>query len=133
MKAILDTNVLVAAFTARGLCSELFERVLYDHDLIISQHLLDEFEEVLVRKFGFTASKVEQAVALLRRVGVMIEPVPLDRPVCRDPDDDLVLALAAHAGADSIVTGDRDLLDLESFQNVPILSPRGFWLLEGKR
>jgi putative PIN family toxin of toxin-antitoxin system len=133
VKAILDTNVLVAAFTARGLCSELFERVLYDHDLIISQHLLDEFEEVLVRKFGFTAAKVEQAVALLRRVGVMIEPAPLDRPVCRDPDDDLVLALAAHAGADSIVTGDRDLLDLESFQNVPILSPRGFWLLEGKR
>ena len=74
----MDTNVLVAAFTARGLCSELFERVLYDHDLIISQHLLSEFEEVLVRKFGFTAAKVEQAVALLRRVGVMIEPVPLE-------------------------------------------------------
>ena len=133
MKAILDTNVLVAAFTARGLCSELFERVLYDHDLIISQYLLTEFEEVLVRKFGFTAAKVKQAVALLRRVGVMVEPVPLEHPVCRDPDDDLVLALAAHAAADCIVTGDRDLLDLEKFQSGPILSPRDFWLLEGRQ
>lgn len=133
MKAILDTNVLVAAFTARGLCSDLLERVLSDHNLIISQHLLNEFEQVLVGKFDFTAATVKEAVALLRRVGVMVEPVPLPSPVCRDPDDDLVLALAVQASADCIVSGDRDLLDLERFESVPILSPRDFWLLEGQQ
>ncbi|MGB6367702.1 MAG: putative toxin-antitoxin system toxin component, PIN family [Thermoanaerobaculia bacterium] len=133
MKVVLDTNVLIAAFTTRGLCSELLERVLSDHELIVSTHLLVEFERVLVGKFGFTDSKVKQAVALLRRVGVIVEPGPLDRPVCRDPDDDLVLALGVQAGAKCIVTGDRDLLDLERLQSVPILSPRDFWILEGKR
>ena len=133
MKVVLDTNVLIAAFTSRGLCSELLERVLSDHELIISQHLLVEFERVLVGKFGFTAANVKQAVALLHRVGVVVEPVPLDRPVSRDPDDDLVLALGVQAGAKCIVTGDRDLLDLERFRSVPILSPRDFWLLEGRQ
>lgn len=133
MKVVLDTNVLIAAFTARGLCSELLERVLSDHQLIISQHLLVEFEKVLVGKFGFTEAKVNQALTLLRKVGVIVEPDPLDRPVSRDPDDDWVLALGARVGATCIVTGDRDLLELEKFESVPILSPRDFWLLEAKR
>ena len=133
MKVVLATNVLIAAFTTRGLCSELLERVLCDHELVVSQHLLVDFERVLVGKFGFTEAKVKQAVALLRRVGVIVEPVPLDRRGSRDSNDDLDLALASQAEADCIVTGDRDLLDLEKFQSVPILSPRDFWLLEGRQ
>ena len=43
--------------------------------------------------------------------------------MCRDPDDDAVLALAITADVDFIVSGDKDLLDLEIFQNIPILKP----------
>jgi predicted nucleic acid-binding protein len=54
---------------------------------------------------------------------VVIEPVPLPRPVCRDPDDDAVLALVLAAQVDFIVSGDNDLLDLQAFESIPIVSP----------
>jgi putative PIN family toxin of toxin-antitoxin system len=41
----------------------------------------------------------------------------------RDPDDAHVLACAVSAGADAMVTGDKDLLDLESFEGIPIIDP----------
>jgi predicted nucleic acid-binding protein len=53
----------------------------------------------------------------------VIDPPPLARPVCRDPDDDAVLALGIAAQADMIVSGDDDLLSLGNFEGIPILSP----------
>lgn len=53
----------------------------------------------------------------------MIEPPPLPQPVCRDPDDDEVLALAIAAQADLIISGDNDLLVLLQFNGIPIVSP----------
>ena len=53
-------------------------------------------------------------------------PVPLTSDVCRDPDDIKVLGLAVASNADYIVTGDKDLLVLKSFQGIPILNPRSF-------
>jgi predicted nucleic acid-binding protein len=47
----------------------------------------------------------------------------LAAPVCRDPDDDEVLALARATQVDLIVSGDKDLLDLNSFDNIPIVTP----------
>ena len=45
---------------------------------------------------------------------------------CRDPDDDMLLETALMGAADCLVTGDRDLLEMSAFQNIPILSPTGF-------
>ena len=53
----------------------------------------------------------------------VIEPPPLPQPVCRDPDDDEVLALAIAAKVELIVSGDNDLLSLASFEGVPIFAP----------
>lgn len=54
----------------------------------------------------------------------MIGPVSLPKPVCRDPDDDHVLACALATPADAIVSGDKDLTDLGSYQGIPILGAR---------
>jgi uncharacterized protein len=54
---------------------------------------------------------------------LVIDPVPLPRQVCRDPDDDAVLALARFALADLIISGDDDLLSLGSFEGIPIVTP----------
>ena len=53
----------------------------------------------------------------------VIEPPPLAQPVCRDPDDDELLALALAAQVDLIVSGDDDLLVLQAIEGIPILTP----------
>jgi predicted nucleic acid-binding protein len=59
----------------------------------------------------------------VRQLAELIDPPPLERPVCRDSTDDHVLALALSANADMVVSGDDDLLVLRSFTNIPIVTP----------
>ena len=132
MRVVLDTNVLIAAFIARGVCTDLFERVVDEHELILSPFILEEFERVMTRKFGMNRDRVARAIDLLHRKGHIVTPTPLDSPVCRDPDDDQILALAFDGDAQVLVTGDDDLLVLSSFNGVPIISPREF-LVNPKR
>ena len=63
---------------------------------------------------------------LYRRQATWVEPKPLAHPVCRDSDDDWVLATAITGAAEAIVTGDDDLLSLEAHQGVRIMTPRRF-------
>jgi putative PIN family toxin of toxin-antitoxin system len=126
MRVVLDTNVLIAAFIARGACSDVFERVVNEHELTLSPFVLEEFERVMTRKLGLDGDRVARAVTLLRRKGIVVEPALLDAPVCRDPDDDQILALAREDGVRFLVTGDDDLLILGVFDGVPIISPRQF-------
>ena len=130
MRVVLDTNVLVAAFVARGVCTDVFERVIADHELVLSPHILDEFERVMTAKLGFDRIRVERALALFRRVGRVVTTEPLEEPVCRDRDDDAVLPLARSSGATCLVTGDDDLLILKDFEQIPIISPRAFLTFE---
>ena len=130
MRVVLDTNVLVAAFVARGICTDVFERVIADHELVLSPHILDEFDRVMTSKLGFDQTRVERALTLFRRVGRVVTPEPLKEPVCRDREDDAVLALARSSGATCLVTGDDDLLVLKIFEQIPIVSPRAFLTFE---
>ena len=77
-----------------------------------------KFDAILI------ASKTsrERSLAEIHALAEIITPAPLPEPVCRDPDDDEVLALALAASVDCIVSGDLDLLDLHQFQNIPILT-----------
>ncbi len=131
MKLVLDTNVLIAAFIARGLCSDLLEHCAVHHDIVLSEPILSEFSRTLERKFGFGVREVRAADHLLRSRFLLVPPAFLEGPVCRDPDDDVILATALAASAAAVVTGDRDLLDLKSFRGVTILSPSEFWRFEG--
>lgn len=50
MRVVLDANVIIAAFAARGLCEAVLELCLSDHDIIVSRHLLDEVRRHVVGK-----------------------------------------------------------------------------------
>lgn len=56
----------------------------------------------------------------------MVTPQPLDQPVCRDPDDDFILATAVTGRADCLVTGDKDLLVIRRYETVEIVRPADF-------
>jgi putative PIN family toxin of toxin-antitoxin system len=129
VKLVLDTNVLLAAILAPGLCRELVRKRCRAHVLCASPVLVAELADKLRRKFGADPADVPLYVAYRQRVQ-LVEAPPLAVRVCRDADDDMVLATALAAQADIIVTGDDDLLVLESFQGIRILAPRQFMALD---
>lgn len=123
MTVVLDTNVLVAALVAKGLCLEVVQRTIRMRCLASSTALLDELESMLHLKFEVTPA-VALFLALLREQTTLVDPFVLPQPVCRDPDDDVVLGTALAAGADVIVTGDNDLLVLGVYEGIRIETPR---------
>ncbi|MBM3702919.1 MAG: putative toxin-antitoxin system toxin component, PIN family [Actinobacteria bacterium] len=133
MKIFFDTNELIAAFIVRGTCSELFDHCLLEHKIYISQWVLDELYEKLVRKFRFPKTKVDQIVNFIRKNTEMLTYTPLSTPICRDPDDDYVLASAVSGNVDCLISGDEDLLVLKNFQGLPIIRPGDFWRFEKEK
>ena len=125
MTVVLDTNVLVAALVASGLCHEVVHRCLRGHTVVSSAALLDELEKTLRDRFSLTP----QARLFLKQLRAhirLVDAPPLPAPVCRDPDDDVVLATAVAGQADAVVTGDQDLLVLKVYERIRILTPREF-------
>ncbi len=127
MTVVLDTNVLVATFATRGLCQSVLELCLDRHTMATSERLIQELLISLKRKIRLPVAVVSDVEAYLRSVTHVVEAGPLPAPVCRDPDDDHVLAVSAAAGAEMIVTGDADLLVLQRYLGIEIVSPRSFW------
>lgn len=133
MKIFADTNVLVSTFTARGLCADLLEIILADHQLMTGEFVLQELKRVLTKKLKVPERKVSNVLQFLRNHHV--EPIP-DNPSeieVRDEDDRWVLESAIRAKADVVVTGDKDLLDIsKQVPQLRILTPRKFWELVQK-
>lgn len=132
MKLVLDTNVLIAAFIARGTCSELLEYCVVHHEVVLSVAILDELCDVLTRKFKFLPEEARQVACLLKSRVRMVDPKPLATSLCRDPDDDQILATALTAQCHAIVTGDKDLTDLCQVDGIAIMTPSEFWQFEAE-
>ena len=130
MRIVIDTNVLVSAvLSQQGPSHALWDHVLNTRlELFVTQALLDEFADVISRdKFAAVLARTthtSQALVLkLRESAELVASAPLPRPVSRDPDDDHVIAAAVAAQAEWIVTGDRDLLVLGSYEGIAIITP----------
>jgi putative PIN family toxin of toxin-antitoxin system len=126
MKIVLDANVIIAAFAARGLCESIMEVCLIEHEILLCDELSEEILRNLRLKIKLSAKIIDDIGDLLQEHASMINPAPLAPDICRDPDDVKILGLAVTASANYIVTGDKDLLVLKEFQGIPILSPRAF-------
>ena len=127
MRIFLDTNVLVSAYTARGLCAELLELILTDPQcsLLTGEFNLSELRSVLRRRpFRVPPALIAEIERELKDQTIIPKPLhPADEPV-RDPNDRWVLASAIAGHADLLVTGDTDLLDIADQSSLPIVTPR---------
>jgi len=121
---VFDTNVLFAAFVTSGLCAELYETARDLGAIRISESIAAELRANLVAKAGLSRAEADAVLAMIGRDAELVALRSLDAPACRDADDDWILATALSAEADCIVTGDKDLLVLQSFHGIPILDPR---------
>lgn len=129
MKVVLDTNVIIAAFATRGLCSALFELCLDRFEVVLSEPILKETIDNLRGKIQLPEAQCNMIDAYLRAHCSVSEIDDATPSACRDPNDLHVLGLAQHISADFIVTGDKDLLELARHERTRIVTPRGFWTI----
>lgn len=131
MKALFDTNVLLAAFLTEGVCAKLLTRARKrQFSLITCPFILHEFKRILAKKFSATKQERETALALIAEAATdIVHPSETPSGACRDSDDDNVLACAAEAEVEYLVSGDKDLLHMKTFKGIRIITPRDFELL----
>ncbi len=126
---VLDTNTLISRLLVPGgTAARAVDHALALGVPLVSDDTLAELAEVLARpQFDRYVSMPERQRFLQLLLGVA-RRVPIAHRVraCRDPKDDKFLHVALNGGAEAIVTGDRDLLVLDPFHGVRILSPTVF-------
>lgn len=127
MKIFLDTNVLVSAYTARGICADLLRYILAEHELLTGEVNLLELRRVLKDRFHASVEISETIEAELRDETIIPKPAKPSPIPIRDPDDRWVLASTVDGQADLFVTGDQDLLAVADQAPIAIVDPRGCW------
>ena len=128
MRIALDTNVLVSAVATRGLCADIFNLILAEHELVLGATVLQELTRVLRQKLRVPAEIIREYDELLRREALVVNKAKAVSVALRDTSDLPVLAEALAGGAEVLVTGDRELLELAGMSALRILAPRDLWV-----
>jgi len=134
LKVVLDTNVIVSATLIKNSLSDKILRAWQkgEFQLIISPEIIEEIRRVLfsekIKNRGWmTEKEIEELLFLLERAA-LLSPGQLSLKVIKeDPHDDKFIIAAIERKADYIVSGDKHLLNLKSYQKIKIVSPRKFW------
>jgi putative PIN family toxin of toxin-antitoxin system len=125
---VIDTNVWVSALQFGGRYTapiRSIEKVLRWHTLATSLEINAEIRRILMEKFQWSSDDAQRLIAayLKRAIHVTLSGAT---HVCRDPKDDMVLECAVVSGAQFIVSGDKDLLALDSYHGIRIVTPAEF-------
>jgi uncharacterized protein len=128
-RLVLDANVIVSSvLSAQGRASQAFDLAIYTGIVLMSDDTFAELSEVLLRpKFDRYSNRAKRETFLDELLG-LVEFVEITVQIdeCRDPKDNKYLELAISGNADSVVTGDEDLLVLHPFRQIPIVSIQTF-------
>ncbi|MDE1921751.1 MAG: putative toxin-antitoxin system toxin component, PIN family [Candidatus Omnitrophica bacterium] len=127
MRILVDTNILVSGLVAKGACFEILEDLVYTHTPLYTSHIIKECEDVLFNKLQFSPPTVNVLLAVIKNHYHKGLSATKAVNVCRDPEDNQVLADAQLNKVDFILTGDKDLLSLGTFEGIPIISPGEYW------
>ena len=129
MRFVFDTNVIVSALLFEQLVpAQAFFGALRREKILLSSDLVTEISRVINReKFDryVTQEQRDQFLVALAQTGTLVEVTEAIH-ACRDPKDDMILELAVSGLADAIVSGDEDLLALNPFRGIPIITPAKF-------
>ncbi len=127
IRVVADTNVFISALMFGGLPGTFLDLALLQSFLLVTSHaLLDELDEKLRLKFGLSPNDADLVRAQLQSSAVVVKPTVILEVIKDDPDDNRVLECAAAGEANYIVSGDRHLLQLSSYEGIPILTVRQF-------
>lgn len=130
MRVVLDTNVWIAGLIARGACADLIDHCISAHHLVVSDWILEKVKEKLSTKFQYTPDRVQEVESWMLDICEFFKLEDIPPEISRDTDDNHVPLSAKQAQAVCLISGDKDLLVLEKFENIPITNPSNFWALE---
>ena len=100
-----------------------------EFELVISQHILGELSGVFSKPYfrsRFSPEELGFAMATLRSTATVVPITTMVEGVASHAEDDLVLATAVSGDAEFVVTGDRELVQLRTYQAIAIVTPREF-------
>jgi putative PIN family toxin of toxin-antitoxin system len=129
MRIVADTNVVVSGFLWFKQPGKLLDHATYGRiALYTSDALLAELRNVLAKpklaKYLLRSGlPLDELMNRYKNITQWVDVLDTPRVVPNDPDDDHVVAAAIAADADFIVSGDQDLLTLERYRNIPIVTP----------
>jgi uncharacterized protein len=126
MKIVFDTNVILSALLTQGLSSRVLDICIDLHEIVISPWIENDVYEKITGIFGISDDGFEKVKTFLHSNFSIIKPTGEIPVICRDKDDNNVLHLAKHIDAALIITGDKDLLDLNEYSGIKIVTPRQF-------
>ena len=136
VRVVVDTNVIVSGSLKPGKPRKVWSAFKSGRcSFVLSSSMFREILSVLPRtKFHNLIGKEErkEIILYLELFAEFIDPAETVE-ICRDPEDNHILATASEAKADFIVTGDKDLLVLKSFRSIPIIKPKDFIIRLRKR
>ena len=128
LRIVLDTNIAISGLIWRGPPHQLLVALAEDKFAAHTSYALvsELTRKLLGSKLGVELLKrdisAQQLVTSYSALCEVVSPATLTQPICRDPDDDAELACAKAAQADLIVSGDQDLLVLQAFDGIPIVT-----------
>ena len=130
MRIIVDANVVISAALSKFSVPFLaLALVLDSHTNLISEKTFEELKVTLYQpkfdKYFFSDDTRPEILETILQYSLVIIP-GITVTLCRDPNDDKYLELAHSGKADCIITGDPDLLELNPFENIPIITPKEF-------
>jgi uncharacterized protein len=126
MKIVFDTNVILSAFLTQGLSSRVLDICIDLHEIIISPWIFNEVSKKLKDKFKLSVQQLDRVTNYIHSEFKIIKPSGNKPAICHDEDDNNILHIAEYLKADLIITGDKDLLVLEKYTGINIVSPRIF-------
>lgn len=127
MKIVIDTNVLISGVFFGGDPRQVLDAVIDSKiKAYASPDIIEEYQEILeemiYRKQGHLNKDLLKP--LFQKFSIIIPTVSTD--ICRDPDDNKFLDCAKESKALFIVSGDKDLLVLEHYENTEIITAKEF-------
>jgi putative PIN family toxin of toxin-antitoxin system len=127
MRVVFDTNILVSALVFPGGQGDAALRRIVDgtDELVMSKAILDELLEVLSRKFARDAEELSHVAVFVSELALVVVPRRRLRVLGDDPDN-RILECAITGRANAIVTGDKALLALGNFKDIPVVSLRSY-------
>jgi uncharacterized protein len=123
---VVDSGIWISALEFGGTPATALERLFLKDDLAICFEIEEEVLRVLHDKFGRDRKLIQQQLRPLLSQAVRVKVSGAIGGVCRDSNDDCILECAVNAGAKLIIAGDKDLLALEEYRGIRIVTARQY-------